>query len=94
MNRTNILTEVDLEVFIDPVTCDSDEVLTKFIEYYSDSTHNLGVLGPPCSNTIESIAGKYHLFFFFFQLFLVFCLFVIFVVVATIVVELFFRLLT
>lgn len=58
VQRSNILTDVDLEVITNRVDCDSDNVLAQFIQYYSNSAHYLGVLGPPCSNTVESIAGK------------------------------------
>jgi hypothetical protein len=44
--------------------CTSDEVLTKFIQFYAKRRSLLGVLGPACSAAIEPIAAisrHYHL---------------------------------
>lgn len=54
---TNILPNVKLEVIKSAGGCSLDTVMRTFISYYIQPGRVLGVLGPPCSEAVEPIAG-------------------------------------
>lgn len=54
----SILSDVNLEVLNMKGGCDLDNVMKTFINYYVRPERVLGVLGPPCSETVEPIAGN------------------------------------
>lgn len=64
-----ILQDIDLEVSYNNDGCHLDKVMQTFINYYVQTNGLLGVLGPPCSETVEPVAGKRLTFFFFCNLF-------------------------
>lgn len=60
-NRT-ILQDIELIVLHNNDGCHLDTVMRTFINYYVDYKGLLGVLGPPCSETVEPVASKCHRF--------------------------------
>lgn len=56
-NQT-ILQDIELIVLHNNDGCHLDAVMRTFINYYVDYKGLLGVLGPPCSETVEPVASK------------------------------------
>lgn len=58
--RNNVigLANIDLDVINNDDGCHMDTVMKTFINYYVKPDVVLGVLGPPCSETVEPIASK------------------------------------
>lgn len=58
--RKNVigLANIDLDVINNDDGCHMDTVMKTFINYYVKPDVVLGVLGPPCSETVEPIASK------------------------------------
>lgn len=62
--NTSILPDIDLMVVRNNDGCHLDAVMRTFINYYVRPDGVLGVLGPPCSETVEPVAGtKFCLYF-------------------------------
>lgn len=60
---TKILSNVRLQVSKGGGGCSVDTVMHTFVNYYLQPQRVLGVLGPPCSEAVESIAGMFvHIF--------------------------------
>lgn len=57
-NDPNILQDIELTVLHNNDGCHLDAVMRTFINYYVDYKGLLGVLGPPCSETVEPVASK------------------------------------
>lgn len=53
-----ILQDIDLIVLDNNDGCHLDSVMRTFINYYVQTNGLLGVLGPPCSETVEPVASK------------------------------------
>lgn len=53
-----ILPDIELKVIDNNDGCHLDTVMRTFINYYVRPDMILGVLGPPCSETVEPIASK------------------------------------
>lgn len=53
-----ILPDIELKVVDNDDGCHLDRVMRTFINYYVRPDMILGVLGPPCSETVEPIASK------------------------------------
>lgn len=54
---TEILPNVKLQVIKSAGGCSLDTVMRTFVNYYIQPQRVLGVLGPPCSEAVEPIAG-------------------------------------
>lgn len=60
-----ILPDIDLVVINNNDGCHLDTVMRTFINYYVQNDGVLGVLGPPCSETVEPVASKSFIYFIF-----------------------------
>lgn len=61
--NASLLPDIDLQVIDNDDGCHLDTVMRTFVSYYIDPHGVLGVLGPPCSETVEPIASKpFYLF--------------------------------
>lgn len=58
---TKILPNVRLQVIKSAGGCSLDTVMRTFVNYYIQPQRVLGVLGPPCSEAVEPIAGMYSI---------------------------------
>lgn len=58
MNNQSILQDIKLDVLQNNDGCHLDAVMRTFINYYVDYKELLGVLGPPCSETVEPVASE------------------------------------
>lgn len=58
-NNGTILQDIDLSVQYNNDGCHLDTVMRTFINYYVQTNRLLGVLGPPCSETVEPVASKH-----------------------------------
>lgn len=58
MNNQSILQDIKLDVLRNNDGCHLDAVMRTFINYYVDYKELLGVLGPPCSETVEPVASE------------------------------------
>lgn len=57
----SILSDIELVVNSNNDGCHLDKVMRSFINYYVRPEGVLGVLGPPCSETVEPVAGMYFI---------------------------------
>lgn len=57
-DNRNILPDVNLHMIKMNGGCNSETVMRTFLNYYLRPVRVLGVLGPPCSEDVEPIAGK------------------------------------
>lgn len=57
-NNQSILQDIKLTVLENNDGCHLDAVMRTFINYYVDYKELLGVLGPPCSETVEPVASE------------------------------------
>lgn len=55
--NSSILPDVDIAVIDNNDGCHLDTVMKTFINYYVRPDGVLGVLGPPCSESVEPVAG-------------------------------------
>lgn len=55
--NSSILSDIDIVVVRNNDGCHLDAVMRTFINYYVRPDGVLGVLGPPCSETVEPVAG-------------------------------------
>lgn len=62
---TSILPNVKLQVIKSAGGCSLDTVMRIFVNYYIQPQRVLGVLGPPCSEAVEPIAGELYSFIWF-----------------------------
>lgn len=54
----SILSDVNLVVIDNNDGCHLDTVMRTFINYYVRPEGVLGILGPPCSDSVEPVAGE------------------------------------
>lgn len=57
--NSSILSDIDIVVVRNNDGCHLDAVMRTFINYYVRPDGVLGVLGPPCSETVEPVAGTH-----------------------------------
>lgn len=60
-----ILPDVELAVIGNNDGCHLDKVMRTFINYYVRPDGVLGVLGPPCSETVDPVASKQFVYFIY-----------------------------
>ncbi|XP_054282459.1 gamma-aminobutyric acid type B receptor subunit 1-like isoform X2 [Macrosteles quadrilineatus] len=65
VNQNNsILRDYRLQLWVDDGRCEADYVLRSFIDHIKRNHYSkmVGILGPACSNTLESLAGVSHFY--------------------------------